>query len=158
MKKFELHNLSIFLGNELPANKIVDRDTRIAIVRLYGSIALAYKGVADEIEETRKALVGDKQAEIEQYSKLMLSSMDKTLSETERKEAKEKAEAMSECAKIDADFNKALEAINNEEIDPEIKKVPLEVLYEALVDCDFKGLTHPLSLAETKLMFNSIIL
>lgn len=157
MKKLELKSLAEYFGNFLPAGKIKDRETRIAIVRLYGSLAKANMGVIDEIEATRKGLVGDKQEEINEYAKWLAKSGDPKLSEEQRKEAKEKAESMSDCVRIDKDFAEATSKILAEEINPELKKVSLETMFDALADCGFPRFNPEMSISEVQTIFKDVI-
>jgi hypothetical protein len=154
MKKSELKTLAEYFGSQLPAGRIKDRETRLAIIRLYASLASAYKGVADEIEAARVALVGDHQEEIAKFGGLMMRACDRRLTEEERAEAKAAADAMMECVRIDADFREAAGRILQEEIDVAFEKVPLEVVFEALCDC---GLIKDWPIAQVATEFAAVI-
>ena len=150
MKKIELKSLTEYFGNFLPAGKIQNRETRIAIVLLYGSLCKPNKEVAEELEGIRKGLVGDKEEEIQKYVSLLQKAMNTSLSEEEREKAKKEAEGMTECAKIDKDFSLATQRVYNEEIDVKPKKISLELLYDALADCGFPqfGADCPISVIQ----------
>ena len=149
MKNIELKSLAEYFGTQLPAGKIADRETRIAIVRLYGSLAKANKEVADEIEQNRKSLVEGHEEEIQKYAELLRKGDEASVKE---------AEAMTECVRIDKDFQEASAKIYDEESCADIKKVPLEVLYEALCDCKFPNLKPEIPIAVVEEIFKSIIL
>ena len=137
MKKIEIKSLTEYFGNFLPVGKIQNRETRLAIVMLYGSLCKANKDIAEELESTRKALVGDKEEEIQKYAALIQKSLDTRLEEKEREKARKEAEKMEDCVKIDKDFSLAQQRIFNEDMDVQVKKVSLEMLYDALADCGF---------------------
>ena len=105
MKKIELKSMAEYFGNFLPAGKIQNRDARLAVVMLYGSLAKPAKEIGDEVDAVRIALTKDHEEELQKYSTLIQKSFDQKLTEDERKKAKEEAEAMTECVKIDKDFH-----------------------------------------------------
>jgi hypothetical protein len=157
MKKIELKNLAEYFGRRLPANRITERETRIAVVRLYGSLALAYKGVTDEIEEIRKGLVGDHEPDVRKWAQLEQKAKDEKATKKEREAAKKEADSMKECVRINNDYEQAVTALLSEDIEVEVKKVPLEVLYEALCDCDFPNLDPSIPVGELAQMFAPVI-
>ena len=157
MKKIELKSMAEYFGKFLPAGHIKDRETRIAIVRLYGSLAKANMDVINEIESIRTGLVGDKQDDVNKYAALIQKSFNKDLAEEERKKAREEAEAMTECVRIDKDYSEAVTKVYNEEIEPELKKVSLEVLYEALSDCGFPRFSPEMTIADVAETFKDVI-
>ena len=158
MKKFELKNLTEYFGDFLPAGKINNRETRIAIVLLYSSLRKKNKEVLEEIEENRKNLVGDKEQEAAEYSRLLQMSMNPNLTQEERDEFKKKADSMTDCVKLDQDFSDIVQKIFNEDIDVEVKKIPLELLYDALSDCGFPNLGEDCPISVVEQQFESVIL
>ena len=157
MKKIELKSMAEYFGSFLPAGKIQNRDTRIAVVILYGSLAKPAKEVGDEVEAVRTALTKDHEEDLKKYSDLLQKANDPKISEDERKKAKKKADSMTECVKIDKDFQEAAEKIYNEEIEPSIKKIPLELLYDALTDCGFPRLEPNLPIGAVEAIFKSVL-
>ena len=157
MKKVELKSLAEYFGGRLPAGKIADRDTRLAVVRLYGSLAVAYKGVMDEIEEIRKAIVGDKDADIRKWAALVQKAEDEKAKPAERKKARAEADAMTECVRINKDYQEAVGKLLAEDIEPELRKVSLEQMFEALADCGFPNLDPNIPLAAVAQMFAPVI-
>ena len=157
MKKVELKSLAEYFGGRLPAGRIADRETRIAIVRLYGTLAVANKGVMDEIEEVRKGLVGDKEADIRKWAGLMQKAADEKAKPADRKKARAEADAMTECVRIDKDYQEAVSKLLAEDIEPELKKVSLEQMFEALTDCGFPNLDPNIPLAAIAEMFKDVI-
>ena len=152
MTKIELKSLAEYFGGKLPAGKIKDREVRLAIVRLYTTLAKANKETLDEVEELRKSLVGDKEADIAKYAELLRKAADGD------EKAKEEAEAMTECVRIDKDFAEASSKLFQEESDAKIAKVPLETLYEALSDCGFVGFSPDIPIAAVEEIFKQVIL
>lgn len=150
MKKIELKSFTEYFGNFLPAGKIQNRETRLAIVLLYGSLCKANKDVAEEIEAVRKKIVGDKEADVLKYASLLQKANDKTVDEKERDAAKEEAYKMTECVQIEKDFSDAASKILDENVEVSVKKVSLELLYDALSDCGFPafGEDCPISVIE----------
>ena len=157
MKKIELKSLAEYFGSKLPAGRIKDRDVRLAIVRLYGSLAVANKGTMDEIEEIRKAIVGDKETDIRKWAGLIQKADDDKLSDAVRAAAKSEAEAMTECVQIDKDYREAVEKLLAENIEPELKKVSLEQMIEALSDCGFPNISPDIPIAAVQQMFAFVI-
>jgi len=157
MNKAELGNITQYFGSKLPAGRIANRDTRIAIVCLYSSLAAAKRMVDDELETLRKSLVGDKEAEIAKYGELMAKAADEKLSNDERMKAKAEADAMTECAKIDMDFQSAAGKVLAEEVTADIRKVSLELLYDALSDCGFPTLSPDIPIAAVEQIFKPVI-
>ncbi len=137
MKKLELKTLADFFGAKLPAGKIKDRETRLAIVGLYSSLALPMKKIDEEIESVRKSLVGDKQDEIEKYAALIEKGDDDSAKE---------AASMKDCVKIESDFSEAVRRIYEEDIEIPLRKVSLALLYDALCDCGFDSM--PIAVVE----------
>ena len=158
MKKIELRSLAEYFGAKLPAAKIKDRDVRIAIVRLYGSLCKANREIVGELESLRKGLVGDKEEEINKYALLLQKSVDENLDKKERENAKKEAAAMEDCVRIDKDYSEGVAKILGESCDPDIKKVPLEVIYEALSDCGFIGFGTELSIGSVEEIFKDVII
>ena len=158
MKKIEIKSLAEYFGAKLPASKIKDRDVRIAIVRLYGSLAKENKEIQEEIESLRKGLVGDKEEDLRKYSELLQKANDEKLNEKERKKAKKESESMEDCVRIDKDFQEGVSKLLNEESNADIKKVSLEVLYEALSDCGFVGFGTELSIGAVEGIFKDVLL
>ena len=152
MKKIEIRSLADYFGVRLPASKIKNRDVRISIVRLYSSLSKADREIVGEIEEIKKNLVGDKAEEMQKFSGLLAKAENKELTEEERKAAKEEADGMTECVRINEDFQEAITKLFNEDSDAVVTKVPLEVLYEAISDC---GDEFPL--AEVERSFRNIL-
>lgn len=146
MKKFELKTLAEYFGNRLPAGKIKDRNTRLAIVLLYGSLAKANMATMEEIEQVRLALIKGKEDEIEKYGRLAGNP-----------ETKAEADAMTECAQIDADFKEAAGKILAEETNPDIKKISIENLFDALADCGFPGLSEDCTISAVQEAFKHVI-
>ena len=157
MKKVELKSLAEYFGGRLPAGRIKDRDTRIAIVRLYGSLVVANKATIDEIEEVRKGLVGDREKDIQKWASMMQKAADEKASEAERKAAKEQADAMTDCVQIDKDYQEAVAKLLGEDVEPELRKVSLEQMFEALADCGFPNLDPNIPLAAVAEMFKDVI-
>ena len=157
MNKAELGNITQYFGSQLPAGRIANRDTRIAIVCLYSSLAAAKRMVDDELETLRKSLVGDKEAEIAKYGELMAKAADEKLSNDERMKAKAEADAMTECAKIDADFQAAAGKILTEQVTADIRKVKLELLYDALSDCDFPTFSPDMPIVAVEQIFKPVL-
>ena len=158
MKKLELKSMAEYFGTYLPAGKIKNRETRISIVMLYGSLAKPAKEMAEEVEAVRKSLTEGKDEELKKYVELIKKSNDASLSEEERKAAKTEAEGMSDCVQIDKDFAEALSKINNEEVELSLKKIPLELLYDALTDCGFPRFSPDMPIAAVQDVFKSVIL
>lgn len=157
MNKGELKNLSQYFGTRLPAGKIQNRDVRIAIVRLYASLAVADKAITDEMEEMRKTLVGDKEEELRRWSELNARAEDANLSADDRMKAKTEADAMTECANINRDYIKSVNDMLAEESNAEVRKVSLEVLYEALSDCGFPTFDENMPIAAVEQIFAHVI-
>ena len=156
MTKFELKSLAEYFGTKLPAGKIQNRDVRIAIVRLYGSLAVANKAITEEVEALRKGLVGDNEEKILKWVELRQKAAS-AKDEKEAKKLQKEADAMTECVQIDKDFSEALQKLHAEEADADIKKVPLEVLYEALADCGFPNFKEDLPIAAVEQIFAPVI-
>ena len=157
MKKIELKSMAEYFGNFIPAGKIQNRDARLAVVMLYGSLAKPAKEIGDEVEAVRVALTKDHEEELQKYSTLIQKSFNKELSEDERNKAKEEAEAMTECVKIDKDFQEATGKIYDEDIDVPIKKISLELLFDALSDCGFPRFDPNLSIAAVEEIFKVVL-
>ena len=157
MKKIELKSMAEYFGNFLPAGKIQNRDARLAVVMLYGSLAKPAKEIGDEIEAVRAALTKDHEEELQKYSELLQKSTNNELSEDERKKAKKDAEAMTECVKIDKDFQEASQKIFDEETEVPVKKISLELLFDALSDCGFPRFDPNLSIAAVEGIFKGVI-
>lgn len=157
MTKGEVKALAEYFGQRIPAGRIKERDTRIAIVRLYGSLAVANKATMDEIEEIRKAVVGDNDKDIRKWAGLVQRSNDAKLTDAERKAAKAEADAMTDCVRIDKDYTEAVGKLLSEPCEAEVRKVSLEVLYEALADCSFPNLSEDIPLAAVEAMFAAVI-
>lgn len=157
MKKIELKSMAEYFGTFLPAGKIKNRETRLAIVMLYGSLAKPNKDFLDEIETVRKSLCEGHEEEIQKYASLINKANDASLDEKERKEAKAEAEKMTECVRIDKDYAEAVRKLENEEVSAPIKSVPLEVLYDALCDCGFPRFNPDMPIAAVAEIFKSII-
>ena len=157
MKKIEARSLAEYFGARLLASKIKDREVRIAIVRLYGSLAKANKEIGEEQEDIRKPLVEGHDEEIKKYAELREKARNEKLDEKERKKATKEADAMTECVRIEKDYLGAVDKLLNEECDADIKKVPLEVLYEALSDCGFIGFENELPISAVEIFFKPVI-
>lgn len=158
MKKIELRSLAEYFGAKLPAAKIKDRDVRIAIVRLYGSLAKANRDIQDEIDSLRTGLVGDKEEEVNKYALLMQKATDEKLNKKEREKAEKEAASMEDCVRINKDFSEGVAKLFEEHCDPDIKKVSLEVIYEALSDCGFIGFGTELSIGAVGEIFKDVII
>lgn len=157
MKKIELKSMAEYFGAFLPASKIKNRETRLSVVMLYGSLAKPAKDVADEVETVRKSLVEGHDEELKKYSDLLQKAANKELTEDERKKAKKEAEGMKECVKIEKDFQEAANKIYNEEVNPDLKKIPLELLYDALTDCGFPNFEKDLPIGAVEYTFKAVI-
>lgn len=157
MNKNELINITRYFGEQLPAGHITNRDTRIAIVCLYSSLAAAMKVVEGELEALRNSLIGDRKEEVAAYGALMAKAADESLPKGERMKAKAEADAMTECAKIDADFHAAADKILNEEVTADIRKVSLEVLYDALSDCGFPTFSPDMPIVAVEQIFKPVL-
>jgi len=157
MKKIEVKSLAEYFGAKLPASKIKDRNTRIEIVTLYTSLAAANKKISEEQEELRKGLVGDKEEDIRKYSELLQKANDEKLDEKERAKAKKEAEGMTECLRIEKDFSEGINKLFNEDYEGSVRTISLEVLYEALSDCNFAGFNGDLPIAAVEELFKNVI-
>lgn len=159
MKKIDVRNYADYFGKSISVSKISDKETRFAIVRLYTSLSQAAKKIADEIEEMRKTLVGDKEEDAMKYVELIKRSENTELTQEERDKAVEEANSMEEIHRIDKDFQEMTSNYYSEDFDTSvIKKVPLEVLYEALVECNFPNFVNmDPSLSEIENIFAGII-
>lgn len=157
MKKIELKSMAEYFGTFLPAGKIKDREARLAVVMLYGSIAKTAKEIGDEVEAVRLALTKDHEEDLRKYSELLQKSFNPELPENERKKAKKEAEGMTECVKIDKDFQEAAGKIYDEEIEPDIKKIPIELLFDALSDCGFPRFSPDMSIAAVEEVFKTVL-
>ena len=158
MKKLELKSLAEYFGQFLPAGKIKDRETRLAVVLLYGSLAKPAKEVADEIETIRRSLTEGKDEELKTYADLMRKAGDKKLTDAEREAVKAEANGMTDCVQIDKDFQEAVEKIHAEETEPDIKKIPLGLLYDALADCGFPRFSPDMPISAVEAVFKDVIL
>ena len=146
MKKSQIKTLAEYFGNSVPAGRIQNRDTRLAVVMLYGSLAKANMETMDEIEQVRLALVAGHEEEIEKYGRLAANP-----------DTKAEADAMTECVRIDTDFKEAADKILAEEVKVDIKKIPLELLFDALADCGFPGLPENPTIAGVQGAFRDVI-
>jgi len=157
MKKREILAFAKYFGASVPAGKIQNRETRMAIVMLYSSLVAPTKAIEAETEAVRKSLVEGHEDEIMKYAALRVKAGDTNLSEEERNAAKAEADAMTECISIDADYSEAMNRILSEECDAPIKKVSLDVLYDALCDCGFPLFKPEMTLAEVRTAFEQVI-
>ena len=157
MTKLELKSLAEYFGQFLPAGKIKDRETRLAVVLLYGSLAKPAKDVADEIETIRKTLTEGKDEELKKYAELMRKAGDKTLAEAEREAAKKEASGMADCVQIDKDFQEALAKVYGEAIEPDIKRIPLGLLYDGLADCGFPRFSPDMPISAVETIFKEVL-
>ena len=145
MKKKDLKFYGEYFGSTLPIGKIGDKTIRLAIVSLYASLASPYKQLMSEMEAVRTALVAGHEAEITEYAKLMESG------ETE------KANAMTECARINGDYVEAVNKMLDEEANVDVKRVPLFTLIDALADCGYPALNPNAGLADIANLFRAVI-
>lgn len=136
MKKGQLLDITHFLGGALPAGKIQDRETRLAVVRTYASLAGAAKAVDDEAEALRRKLTEGHEEEIQRWAELTRKASDNELPEEERDAAKTEAAGLTDAVRINAEFSEALRGLLDEEATAEgIKKIDLALLFDALTDC-----------------------
>lgn len=155
MNKAQLKTFAEYFGTGMNVSKIADKDVRMQMIMLYGSIAKAYKPVADEIEEIRKKLTTGHETELQEYAELC--NPDPNLTPEENSERFKKAQSMEECVRIDSDFREAAEKIYSEEVKDEIKAVSLATLYEALMDCGFPRIGEDATLSAISNTFGPII-
>lgn len=145
MKKKDLKFYGEYFGKLLPVGKIGDKEARLAIVSLYASLANPYKELMSEIEAVRTALVAGHEAEIAEFAKLMESGEE------------EKANAMTECVRINADYVEAVNKMLGEEVEVGVKKVSLYTLVDALADCGYPALNPGAGLGDISSLFGAVI-
>ena len=149
MKNKDLKAFTEYFGTKLPIEKIKNRDTRVAVIGLYSSLAKAWDEVSKEIETIRTTLTEGHLEELQEYEQLILAGDEKS---------REKANEMTECVRIYDDFSNAVNALMETENTSAIRKISLEILFDALLDCGFPGLEKvPVSILLLQQMFNDII-
>ena len=149
MKNKDLKALTDYFGKQMPIEKITNRDTRLAIIGLYASLARAWDEKEKDINSVRTKLLEGHEEDFQLYGQLLYENSE---------ESKQKAADMKECVRIDEDFQQAVNTILEEENPCSIKKVPLELLFDALLDCGFPGLNNEaISIMLIQRLFNDVI-
>jgi len=139
MTKAELKVYTDYFG-QLPLGNVKDQEVRLSIVKLYCELSKLLKPVTDEIELLRTTIVGEKQDEVNEYVLLKERGDEDSVLE---------AEGMTDCVRIEKDFQEATRRLYEEEL-PEgtvLPKIPLATLYDALLDCGFPKLSFNVGLS-----------
>lgn len=117
MKKAEILGYKEFFGSiRLPGD--VKSNVRRDMQTLYRAFRLLAKPIIEDIDDTRREIVGERQEEVNEYVRLEQSG--------------KSVEGMDEVKAIIGDFNAAYARIMGEDVECELPKVSPESIAEAI--------------------------
>ena len=135
MKKSEIKSHYEIFGKSLPVAKIKDANTRKEIILLATSLSSKANEIESQLQEILKRLSDGHEKELQEWSALMQKAKyDLNASEQEKVECLEKANKMTEAVRINDEYSKTVEELMNEDVDINIHKVDIMVIFDALID------------------------